>query len=255
MKTLADKTILMIGGGVIGRGSVDVLAKAGANIVICDKIMAEAECVAEAVRAHGVASHAVQADAGAPESLHAAAKIALERFGKIDGLYLNAADADAARQDFDILSVEPAVWEQALKINLTGNFHAIRAVLPAMLAAGRGSIVHTASDDAFLGAPSRVGYATSKAGILALSRHVASAYGKKGIRSNVICPGLVPHPEIKEVFGMSMQKFEDEFLAHTPSWRLGKPQDIGVMVRLLMSDEGEWINGQAYSVDGGLVMR
>lgn len=255
MTVLENKTIVVIGGGVIGRGSIDTLARAGANIVIGDLRIEEAEAVADTVRLHGVGSAGIAVDLGRPETIAPAINLAIERFGRIDGLYLNAADGAAALQDYDILTVNPSIWEQALKVNLTGNFHAIRAALPPMLAAGTGAIVCTSSDDAFMGAPLRVGYATSKAAILALVRHVATRFGKEGIRCNAICPGLVPHPEMDGAFGQSMAAFNDAFLQKTPSPRLGHPADIGAMVRLLMSDEGAWINGQSICVDGGLVMR
>jgi NAD(P)-dependent dehydrogenase (short-subunit alcohol dehydrogenase family) len=252
---LKDKVILVVGGGVIARGSVDVLAKAGASIVIGDIRLEEAQGIAADVKKHGVDSEAVRIDLGDPSTVGRAVETAMTRFGRIDGLYLNGSDADAALQDFDLLTVQPEIWERALRINLTGYFHAIRAALPEMLKAGRGSIVCTSSDDAFQGAPTRVGYATSKAAMLAMMRHVASRWGREGIRCNAICPGLIPHPTLKGVSQEDMEKFYNAFLEKTPATRLGRPQDIGAMVRLLMSDEGEWINGQAISVDGGLVMR
>ena len=252
---LEGKVILVIGGGVIARGSVDVLARAGARIAIGDVRREEAESIAAACRAYGTDHIALHADLGDPASLQAAASQCRDHFGQIDGLYLNGSDAAAALLDFDLLTVEPEIWERALRINLTGGFHAIRAVLPIMLDAGGGSIVCTSSDDAFQGAPIRVGYATSKAAILAMSRHVASRWGKEGIRCNAICPGLIPHKELKGYSQEQVDSFNQSFLDRTPSTRLGRPEDIGAMVRLLMSDDGEWINGQTFSVDGGFIMR
>jgi NAD(P)-dependent dehydrogenase (short-subunit alcohol dehydrogenase family) len=252
---LTDKKLLVLGGGVISRGSIEVLAKAGADIVVADIRREEAETIAAAVRKLGRQAEATHVDMASPESIKAAVDLTLSRFGRIDGLHLNVADGEAAMQDFDLLTVKPEVWERALRINLTGYFHGIRAALPSMLAAGRGSIVCTASDDAFMGAPTRVGYATSKAGVLALVRHVASRWGREHIRCNAVCPGLVPHPKLDAFSAEQLQQFNDAFLKITPSWRLGTGQDVGAMIRLLFSDEGEWINGQALCVDGGLVMR
>lgn len=252
---LKGKVILVVGGGVIARGAVDVLARAGAKIAIGDIRAEEAETIAAACRSHGVESIAMFTDLGDPASLQSTAISVQKHFGQIDGLYLNGSDAAAALLDSDLLTVEPEIWERALRINLTGGFHAIRAVLPIMLEAGKGSIVCTSSDDAFQGAPTRVGYATSKAAILAMMRHVASRWGRDGIRCNAICPGLIPHPELKGYSQEQVDAFNQGFLDRTPSTRLGRPQDIGAMVRLLLSDDGEWINGQTISVDGGFVMR
>jgi NAD(P)-dependent dehydrogenase (short-subunit alcohol dehydrogenase family) len=252
---LSNKKVLVLGGGVIARGSIEVLARAGADIVIGDIRREEAEHIATSVRALGREAEQVQVDMASPASIKAAVDFTLQRFGRIDGLHLNASDAEAAMQDLDLLAVAPEIWERALRVNLTGYFHGIRAVLPAMLAAGRGAIVCTASDDAFMGAPTRVGYATSKAGILAVVRHVASRWGREGIRCNAICPGLVPHRKVGDLTEEQLKQFNDAFLKLTPSTRLGTGADVGAMIRLLFSDEGEWINGQSLCVDGGLVMR
>lgn len=252
---LAGKSILVLGGGVIARGVIALLAESRANIMIGDVRIDEAHAIADAAIAVGAEAAPIHVDMGDAFSIQQAIKQIMDRFGRLDGLFLNAADLNAAMEDMDLLTIDPAVWERSLKINLTGYFHAVRAALPMMLRSGGGSIVCTASDDAFLGAPVRVAYATSKTAILALSRHIAACWGKEGIRCNAICPGLVPHTNLAGAFGKEVKDFQNEFLTNMASPRLGNPLDIGAMVRLLLSDEGEWVNGQALSIDGGLVMR
>jgi NAD(P)-dependent dehydrogenase (short-subunit alcohol dehydrogenase family) len=112
--------------------------------------------------------------------------------------------------------------------------------------------VYTSSGAAFVGEAERLSYAVSKAGINALMRHVASRWGRQGIRSNAIAPGLV----MTEGAMVHMdEQARAAMLAIGRSTRLGEPGDIAAMVAMLMSDDGEWINGQVISVDGGITMR
>jgi NAD(P)-dependent dehydrogenase (short-subunit alcohol dehydrogenase family) len=124
--------------------------------------------------------------------------------------------------------------------------------LPVLLERGGGSLVYTSSAAAFIGEPERPAYAVAKAGINAIVRHVASKWGKQGIRANAIAPGLVLTDKIQQALD---PKFRDMALRGSKSPRLGRPEDIAAMVAFLMSDDGEWINGQVLSVDGGATMR
>lgn len=121
-----------------------------------------------------------------------------------------------------------------------------------MLARGGGALVYTSSAAAFIGEPERPSYAMAKSGINALMRHVASKWGKKGVRANAVAPGLV-------ITEKNQQNLEPSFRAMalkvTRSSRLGLPDDIAGMVAFLMSADGEWINGQVISVDGGATLR
>ena len=113
-------------------------------------------------------------------------------------------------------------------------------------------MIYTSSGAAYVGEPVRLAYAVSKSGINALMRHVASAWGKQGIRSNAIAPGLVM---TDNALANMPKDRQDEMLAIGRSVRLGSPADIASTVAMLMSDDGEWINGQVISVDGGITMR
>jgi NAD(P)-dependent dehydrogenase (short-subunit alcohol dehydrogenase family) len=128
-----------------------------------------------------------------------------------------------------------------------------------MLKQGGGAIVNTSSAAAFSAEPIRPAYGASKAGVVALTRHVATAYGRQGIRCNAVAPGAIATEgalantkqmgsDPYEVF-----KYVKENLAH--SHRDGSPNDIAAVVALMLSDEGSWINGQCFSVDGGWLFR
>jgi NAD(P)-dependent dehydrogenase (short-subunit alcohol dehydrogenase family) len=121
-----------------------------------------------------------------------------------------------------------------------------------MLKREGGAIVYTSSAASFVGEPARPAYASAKSGVNALMRHVASKYGKQRIRSNAIAPGLVVSDQMSDVIPKDMQ---ERTLKGTRSWRLGHPGDIAAMVAFLLSDDGEWVNGQVISVDGGVTLR
>lgn len=144
------------------------------------------------------------------------------------------------------------VFDHILAVNLRGHVLCTRHAVPALLERGGGSLVYTASAAAFLGEPARPGYAIAKSGIGALVRHVASKWGRDKVRANAVAPGLVVTPTIAAI---GAEEVLERSLRHARSWRLGRPADIAAMVAHLVSDEGQWINGQVISVDGGTVLR
>jgi NAD(P)-dependent dehydrogenase (short-subunit alcohol dehydrogenase family) len=163
-------------------------------------------------------------------------------------------------KDADAVTTPLEVWHRTLTVNLTGYLLGIRYAVPELIKRGGGAIVNTSSGAAFCGEEVRVSYGVSKAGIGALTRHVASAYGKQGIRCNAVAPGYVPLESMKklsaETFGVDADVLMQRVLDTTVrAPRLGKPEDIAAMVAMLLSDDGEWITGQVYGVDGGWLLR
>ena len=171
-------------------------------------------------------------------------------FGGVDGLFNVGADLspNTVGRDGDLLELDPAVWRRTFEVNLLGYAHACRAVIPQFLNQGGGAIVNTSSNAAFLGEATRPAYAASKAGVNALTRHIAARWGKDGIRCNGVSPGLVLTEAVQQ--GMS-EKMKAGGLAATRSPRLGMPADLASTAAFLLSDDAEWINGQTWSIDGG----
>jgi NAD(P)-dependent dehydrogenase (short-subunit alcohol dehydrogenase family) len=122
-----------------------------------------------------------------------------------------------------------------------------------MLRRGGGAIVNTSSAAAFKGEPARPAYAAAKAGINALTRHVASRWGKEGIRCNAVAPGLVLTDTIRN--SPQFDAIQAAALPGVRSSRLGETEDVAAMVAFLLSDEASWVNGQVMSVDGGTILR
>jgi NAD(P)-dependent dehydrogenase (short-subunit alcohol dehydrogenase family) len=248
--------VVVVAGGAGGIGTATSLRMAdeGASVVVGDLNADAARDVAARINANGGHAVGVPVDISDEESVSALVRTALTEFGGIDGLHANAADLSPATLagDTDVVSIDMDTFDHVLSVNLRGHVLCTRHAVPALLERGGGALVYTASDAAFVGEPQRVGYAIAKAGIGALVRHVASRWGKDRIRANAVAPGVVVTPTIAEA---STDHGLGRYLAHARSWRLGEPADIAAMVAHLMSDDGQWINGQVISVNGGMVLR
>jgi NAD(P)-dependent dehydrogenase (short-subunit alcohol dehydrogenase family) len=255
MRGLTDKVTVVAGGGSgIGAATAVRLGAEGAAVVVGDLDGDSAEAVAAQVREAGGRALGVQFDIADDDSVGALVDATVREFGGLDHLHANAADLspETIGRDSDALTVPLDVFDQTLQVNLRGHLLCTRHVLPHMLARGGGAIVYTSSAAGHIGEPQRPSYGVSKAGINSIVRHVASRWGREGIRANAVAPGLVVTSKMAETI-------KPEFTAYAlgvgRSPRLGRPDDIAATVAFLMSDDGEWINGQVLSVDGGASLR
>ena len=155
--------------------------------------------------------------------------------------------------DSDVVDIDFDVWDRVMTVNLRGYVAAMKYAIPKMLTRGGGVIVNMSSAAAFQGEPARPAYATAKAGIGALTRHVASRWGKEGIRCNAVAPGFTATEAIRSV--PQWPDLEAGALKRIRGPRVGDPGDIAALVAFLLSDEGAWINGQVVNIDGGTVLR
>jgi NAD(P)-dependent dehydrogenase (short-subunit alcohol dehydrogenase family) len=252
LRRLDNKVILIAGGaGGIGSATAIRLAAEGASIVVGDINRQAAQDVVARIRSSGGIAEGFHLDISSEDSVRAFVDLGVDKFGGIDGLHANAAFLAEQHRDVDILNIDLDFWDRVIQVNLKGYVYCTRFALPLMLQRGAGAIVYMSSGAAFVGEDVRVAYAASKAGVNALMRHVASGWGKQGIRSNAIAPGLVTSPTVMAL----PQDFRDMCLAANRSTRLGDPADITSMVAMLMSDDGNWVQGQVLSVDGGQTMR
>jgi NAD(P)-dependent dehydrogenase (short-subunit alcohol dehydrogenase family) len=252
MRGLRGKTVVIAGGaGGIGTATSARLAAEGAHVVVGDIDGDAAAGVLKEIEANGGTAVATAVDISQEASVQALVDLAVSTYGGIDGFHTNAADLSIIGQDTDVLDVDLDIFDRTIAVNLRGHLLCTRAVLPHLLER-KGALVYTTSAAAYIGEPERPSYAIAKAGITALVRHVASKWGKQGVRANAIAPGLVLSPNVYDTIGEAFQTYA---LAGTRSERLGYPDDIAGMVAFLMSEDGEWINGQIISVDGGATLR
>jgi NAD(P)-dependent dehydrogenase (short-subunit alcohol dehydrogenase family) len=253
MLTLTGKVFVVAGGGSgIGEATAARLARHGACVVVGDHRAAEADAVVARISSAGGEAAAQVFDIVDESSVRALVARAVERYGGLDGIHVNAADLEAVMQDSDAVDVPLEIYDRTQAVNLRGHLLCTRHAVPALIARGGGAIVYTSSGAAVMGEPSRVAYAMAKSGLHALLRHVASRWGKQGIRANAVAPGLVMTDAVRRA--MSDEACA-QVLAATRSPRLGTPEDIAAAVSFLLSDDGAWINGQVLAVDGGVTMR
>jgi NAD(P)-dependent dehydrogenase (short-subunit alcohol dehydrogenase family) len=253
MHMLADKVFIVAGGGSgIGEATAVRLARHGARVVVGDLRDGPAHEVAARIVGSGGDATAQVFDIVDEASVRALVSRAVDRYGGLDGIHINAADLDAVMHDSDAVDVPLAIYDRTLEVNLRGHLLCTRHAVPALLARGGGAIVYTSSGAAFMGEASRVAYAMAKSGLHALLRHVASRWGKQGIRANAVAPGLVMTDAVRRAMS---EEACAQVLAITRSPRLGEPEDIAAAVAFLLSDDASWINGQVLSVDGGVTLR
>lgn len=253
MQGLKDKVVLIAGAATgLGAASAERLAQEGARVVVGDLDLAGAERTAAAIADTGGRAVAAQFDISDDSSVGELVAATVRAYGGLDAVHINAGDMSAVQKDTDVVDIDLAVWDHTIAVNLRGHMLVSRHTIPALLERGGGAIVYTSSIASFTGDPRRPAYSATKAGINALTRHVASRWGTEGIRANAVAPGLILTREIKEGAPPDMLK---AMLARTRSTRHGESGDVSSMVAYLLSDEGSWINGQVINVDGGTVLR
>ncbi len=251
MRGLADKVAIVAGGARgIGAATARRLAAEGAAVVIGDLLVDEGEAVAAAINADGGRAIAVRLDGTDAASQTAIVEAAVSQFGGLHIYHSNL--AGGTQGDVDALDCPVEVLERSFAINTKSHFLATQAALPVMLAGGGGAMIFTSSGAASGGAPWQVAYPMTKNAIHALARHIASKWGRKGIRANVICPGVVLTEAVTQHL---TEEYTARALKALPHTRLGKADDIAAAVAFLASADGEWVNGQVWHVNGGAQMR
>ena len=185
----------------------------------------------------------------------AAVEALIAEVGAVDVLFNCAGIVHAG----SILECSEADWDRAFALNAKAQFRLVRAVLPGMLAQGRGSIINMSSvASSVTGVPNRFAYGASKAAVIGLTKSVAVDFVAKGIRCNAICPGTVESPSLRDrIRAQAVANGQDEhavlaaFQQRQPMGRLGKPEEIAMLAVYLASDESAFTTGAVYVIDGG----
>jgi len=248
----SDKVAIVTGGGSgIGRATARLLASEGARVTVADIAEpAAANVVAEIAEAGGSARVQVT-DVADPDAVAAMVADTVAAYGGLDILHNNAAALDRNRVDQDVVTMDLDTWERVLAVNLTGPMLGCRFAIPPMLERGGGAIVNTASAAAFYGSHSLAAYGTSKAGVVALTRYVATAYGERGIRCNAVAPGVVVDRAAQDALGGPMGDRLRRYSTSHLVGRLGYPEEIAAAVAYLASDDAAFVTGEILRVDGG----
>lgn len=256
---LNGKTAIVTGGASnIGKEITRMLAREGANVILADIDMEQAERVArEATEQGGGQVRAVRSDVTSRDDADATLQATLDAFGPPQILVNNVGwaehklfvdkDWNAARREFDI--------------NFWGSLYLSKAVLPSMIEAQHGRIICIASDAGKVGEYRESIYSAAKAGVMGLVRTLAREVGRYSITVNGVCPSMIVPESAEDVGRFSMHHERDrppelmaKIIKKYPLGRVGRPQDVGNLVVFLASDAGSFITGQNISVNGGYTM-
>lgn len=240
---LTGKRVLLTGGTRgIGRGIALALARAGAGVVTCYRSdEGAAASLAADLAAIGGDHHVLRADVTVPADLARLVDTCRERLGGLDALVANA--GAISHVPFAELTLDG--WRRVLGTNLTATYALVRAALPLM---GPGaSVVALGSRSAMVGIPLRAHYTASKAGVVGLVRSLAKELGPRGIRVNVVAPGVIA-PDDEEL----SPEIERRYTFLTALGRLGRGDEVAGAVVFLLSDLSSYLTGETMHVDGGI---
>ena len=183
---------------------------------------------------------------------YAAVKKAVDSAGPVD-ILVNNAGWDMFKP---FLKTDPAFWQKIISINLLGAMNLLHCVLPGMAERGRGKVVTVASDAGRVGSSGEAPYSACKGGIIALTKTLARELAGKGVRLNVVCPGLTETNMLEQFMqgAGNPEKLREAYRRAIPMGRLGKPEDLPGAILFFASDDADFITGQVLSVSGGLTM-
>jgi NAD(P)-dependent dehydrogenase (short-subunit alcohol dehydrogenase family) len=233
----------------IGRASARLFAAEGARVLVFDRAEAVDETAAMITKDGGEAI-AVRGDAGSEADIKAAIERAAAEFGRLDAVFANAGVSGGMTP---MAEIDEAFWQSLLRINLIGPFMAIKHASGIMRAAGKGSIICTASVAGIRSGAGGIPYSASKAGVISLVKTSANVLYGSGVRVNAICPGLIETGMTAPIYANARERGTDDKIGQlNPLRRGGEPSEIAHAALFLASDDSSYVNGQAIAVDGGL---
>jgi NAD(P)-dependent dehydrogenase (short-subunit alcohol dehydrogenase family) len=243
-----DGKVAIISGSARGLGAAiaRLFTQEGASVVLSDILDDLGEQTAQAIRDNGGRAIYQHLDVTQEDDWAAAVQRCTAEFGTPDVMVSNAYYFALP----PILGEDPQTWQASLNVNLTGHYLGFRAVLPGMIEQGRGSIIAIAStnggDVAF---PSQASYQAAKAGVIALTRHVAAVHGVDGVRANTIHPGPMRTAAIQGAEGF--EEAVEQIAASFPLPRIPEPEEVAWGAVYLASDESSYTTGSRMVIDGG----
>ncbi|MGH7097334.1 MAG: SDR family NAD(P)-dependent oxidoreductase [Stellaceae bacterium] len=246
MMEMRERTVVITGGASgIGRATALLLARAGARVVIGDIDEAGGRAAVADAAAEGLTIAFLPLDLTDPAAIDGFAAAVVER-SPPDGL-VNGAGWDQIQP---FLDNPPEMWDRIVAINLMGAIRLTRALLPGMIAAGRGKIVNIASDAGRVGSMGETVYAAAKGGLIAFTKSLAREMARHRLNVNCVCPGPTDTP----LFQRQPERMREALTRAIPFRRIARPEEIAEAVLFFLGRRSDYITGQVLSVSGGLTM-
>jgi NAD(P)-dependent dehydrogenase (short-subunit alcohol dehydrogenase family) len=245
----AGKTALVTGGASgIGRGVALAFANAGASVVIADIDVEGGEALAQQIRQAGSRALFVRTDVAWAEDVEALVAATVDRFGRLDIAFNNAGVELEHRR---LAESDEELFDRMMAINVKGVWLCMKHEITQMLKQGGGVIVNAASIAGLVGAPKHAIYSASKHAVVGLTKSAAAEYGRKGIRINDVCPGVIRTAMLDRALERD-EGSEEALVKMHPIGRLGEIEDVAAAVLWLCSDASAFVTGHSLAVDGAL---
>ena len=230
----------------IGKTIAIQLAKCGARISLVARNENNLEAVKEIINQSGGVAQAIAGDVSNTDSFSEIVSKTLEKWERVDILVNNA----GITRDNIIMRMKADEWDNVMDINLKGCFNGIKSVIRPMIKNKGGRIINITSVIGQIGNLGQCNYAASKAGIIGLTKSTAKELGSRNITINAVAPGYI----VTDMTDFLDNDIKEKLKSSIPLGRLGKPADVANLVCFLVSDEANYITGQTFNVDGGMVM-
>jgi NAD(P)-dependent dehydrogenase (short-subunit alcohol dehydrogenase family) len=247
---LEGKVALITGAGSgIGKESAILFAAEGAKVVAVDMNEDAGKAVVATIVAAGGEAVFAKADVSKSEDSRSMVQAAEDSFGKLNVIFNNAGISHA--RDDDAVNTEEDVWDLTMAINVKGVFFGCKYAIPAMLRAGGGSIINTASFVAVLGAATpQLAYTASKGAVLSMTRELAAIHARQGIRVNALCPGPLRTELLMKY--LDTEEKRERRLVHIPMGRFGEAIEMARAALWLASNDSSFTTGSTFLADGGI---
>ena len=248
---LNNKISIITGGATgIGKATVETFAKEGAKVIFCDTNKKQGFLNQKKFNSMGLDTFFIQADVSNEADVKKMINFVVKKFNKIDTLFNNAGIEQPVTPSH---KVDVKIFDKIISINLKGVFLCSKHALPIMMEKKSGAIVNNSSISAFANVGGNIGYASSKGGVMSLTRVLAVEYAKYNIRVNAVCPGVIDTPMNERNLKRAVNKsqLKKKWKTVTPLGRVASPYELAQTVLFLSSNMSSFVTGVGLLVDGG----